>query len=251
MYTILLYGMILLQFNFTHPSDNVVSIRTYKVQPNVSNLYLCFGERKWGRNVKEQWKITLQIFWTFFKISPVTFGGGFAMIPLIEKEVVEKRKWLKSEDVADVFALSQSVPGAVAINSATFIGQRIGGIRGAVAAMIGVSIPTFFIILTLGILYFYIQDNPKIEAAFLSIRASIVAIIVYAAIKIAKTAIIDKSTFVIMLIGLPALFFIHPVIAIVAGAFIGILTISMKMKIINKKEKEYDKKLKYPKDIEM
>ena len=86
------------------------------------------------------------------------------MIPLIEKEVVEKKKWLKSEDVADVFALSQSVPGAVAINSATFIGQRIGGIKGAIAAMIGVSLPTFLIVLTLGIFYFYIQDNPKIRS---------------------------------------------------------------------------------------
>src|SRR4051812_20212818 len=107
---------------------------------------------KEGDIMKAQWKMLFQLFWTFFKIAPVTFGGGFAMIPLIEKEVVEKRKWLKSEDVTDVFALSQSVPGAVAINSATFIGQRIGGIKGAIAAMIGVSLPTFLIVLTLGIL---------------------------------------------------------------------------------------------------
>src|SRR3954452_9702015 len=143
---------------------------------------------KEGDTMKEL-KVLFQIFWTFFKISPVTFGGGFAMIPLIEKEVVEKRKWLTSEEVTDVFALSQSVPGAVAINSATFIGQRIGGVRGAIAAMIGVSLPTFFIVLLLGVLYFFIQDNPKVVAAFLSIRVSIVAIIVYAAVKIAKTAI--------------------------------------------------------------
>jgi chromate transporter len=186
---------------------------------------------KEGDTMNAQWKMLFQLFWTFFKIAPVTFGGGFAMIPLIEKEVVEKRKWLTSEDVTDVFALSQSVPGAVAINSATFIGQRIGGIKGAIAAMIGVSLPTFLIVLTLGILYFFIQDNPKIEAAFISIRASIVAIIAYAAIKIAKTAIVDKSTFVIMIVGIPALFFIHPVIAIVAGALTGIVTISFKMKL--------------------
>ena len=183
-------------------------------------------------------KVLFQIFWTFFKISPVTFGGGFAMIPLIEKEVVEKRKWLKSEEVADVFALSQSVPGAVAINSATFIGQRIGGVKGAIAAMIGVSLPTFFIVLLLGVLYFFIQDHPKVVAAFISIRVSIVAIIVYAAIKIAKTAIVDKSTFGIMIIGIPALFFIHPIIAIVVGALTGIMTISIKMKLGYKIERE-------------
>jgi chromate transporter len=195
------------------------------------------NKTKEGIKMKEQWKMLLQLFWTFFKISPVTFGGGFAMIPLIEKEIVEKRQWLKSEDVTDVLALSQSVPGGVATNSATFIGQRVGGIKGAIAAMIGLSLPTFLIVLTLGILYFFIQDNPKVEAAFISIRASIVAIIAYAAIKIAKTAIHDKSTFFIMIVGIPALFFIHPVIVIIAGALIGISITSIKIKLGYKQNK--------------
>ncbi|MGE7903106.1 chromate transporter [Peribacillus sp. NPDC094092] len=182
-------------------------------------------------SMKGQWKTLFHLFWTFVKIAPVTFGGGFAMIPLIEKEVVEKRKWMKSEEVTDVFALSQSVPGAVAINSATFIGHRIAGMKGAMAAMIGVSLPTFFIVLALGILYFFIQDNPKIESAFISIRASIVAIIAYAAMKIGKTAVVDKSTLCILLAGIPVLFFLHPVIVIVAGAVVGIVTISIKRKL--------------------
>lgn len=163
------------------------------------------------------------------------------MIPLIEKEVVEKRKWLKSEEVTDVFALSQSVPGAVAVNSATFIGHRIAGMKGAMAAMIGVTLPTFLIVLLLGILYFFIQDNPKIESAFISIRASIVAIIAYAAIKIGKTAIVDKSTLGILIVGIPILFFIHPVLAILAGAIAGVVTISIKRKLgykINMDRKE-------------
>lgn len=186
----------------------------------------------------KEWKVLFQLFWTFLKISPITFGGGFAMMPLIEKEVVEKRKWLKSEDITDVFALSQSVPGAVAINSATFIGHRIGGAKGAIAAMIGVSLPTFLIVLVLGVLYFFVQDNPKVEAAFISIRASIVAIIAYAAIKTARTAIVDKSTFGIMIVGIPSLFFIHPVISIVAGAFAGMMIIFIKMKLGYKIEKD-------------
>lgn len=163
------------------------------------------------------------------------------MIPLIEKEVVEKRKWLKSEEITDVFALSQSVPGAVAVNSATFIGHRIAGMKGAMAAMIGVTLPTFLIVLLLGILYFFIQDNPKIESAFISIRASIVAIIAYAAIKIGKTAIVDKSTLGILIVGIPILFFIHPVLAILAGAIAGVVTISIKRKLgykINMDRKE-------------
>ncbi len=181
--------------------------------------------------MEKEWKKLLQIFWTFFKIGPVTFGGGFAMIPLIEKEVVDKKNWLKREDVTDVFVLAQSVPGAVAINSATFIGKRIGGTRGAIAAMLGVSLPTFLIVLTLGSLYSLFQSNPKVVAAFLSIRASIVALIVYAAIKTGKTAIVDKSTFALMVAGIPVLFFIHPILAIVSGALAGIVITTVKEKL--------------------
>jgi len=200
--------------------------------------------KKVGNGMGKEWKKLLQIFWTFFKIGPVTFGGGFAMIPLIEKEVVDKKNWLKSEDVTDIFALAQSVPGAVAINSATFIGKRIGGIRGAIAALLGVSLPTFLIVLTLGILYSLFQSNPKVAAAFLSIRASIVALIVYAAIKTGKTAIVDKSTFWLFVVGIPILFFIHPIFAILAGAFAGIILTKFKEKLGYKvkfdKQKETD-----------
>ncbi len=194
--------------------------------------------------VKVRGSLLFQIFWSFFKISPVTFGGGFAMIPFIIKEVVEKRNWLTNEDITDVIALSQTVPGAVAVNSATFIGHRIGGVRGALAAMFGVSLPTFLIVLGVGASYFYVQDNPKLEAAFISIRATIVAIIVYAAIKIAKTAIFDKTTFFIMAAGVPVLFFIHPIIAIILGAITGLLATFIKRKLSYdttlKKEKEVD-----------
>jgi chromate transporter len=191
--------------------------------------------------MKEQWKLLFQIFWTFFKISPITFGGGFAMIPSIEREVVDKRKWINDEDVTEVFALSQSVPGAVAINSATFIGHRIAGIKGALAAMLGVSLPTFIIVLALGISYFFIHDNPKLEAAFVSIRVTIVAIIVYAAIRIAKTAIVDKTTLCITLVGVPALFFIHPIIAILLGAAAGVLSIWIKRKLGHKVDLKQNK----------
>ncbi|SDM63072.1 chromate transporter [Bacillus sp. OK048] len=181
--------------------------------------------------MKVQWKLLFQIFWTFFKISPVTFGGGFAMIPLMVKEIVEKRKWLTHEDITEVIALSQTVPGAVAVNSATFIGHRISGIRGALAAMIGVSLPTFIIVLLLGASYFFVHDNPKLEAAFVSIRVTIVAIIVYAAIKIGQTAIYDTTTFFIMVVGVPALFFIHPIVAIIFGAIAGLIAIPIKRKL--------------------
>ncbi|WP_342514903.1 chromate transporter [Sporosarcina sp. FSL K6-1522] len=191
--------------------------------------------------MKEQWKIIIQVFWTFFKIGPVTFGGGFAMIPLIEKEVVDKRNWLKKDDVTDVFALAQSVPGAIAINSATFIGHRIAGVKGAIAAMLGISLPTFLIVLSLGIAYLFFQDNPKIEAAFVAIRASIVALIIYAAIKVGKTAIIDKSTFGMFLVGTFVLFFIHPLFVIVLGGLVGSILVVIKKKLGYKIELEESK----------
>jgi chromate transporter len=190
--------------------------------------------------MKELWKTLFHIFWTFFKISPVTFGGGFAMVPLIEREIVEKQKWLDSEEMSDVFALSQSIPGSVAINSATFIGYRIGGVKGALAAMIGVSLPTFLIVLASGASYLFIHDHPKLEAAFVSIRITIVAIIIYAAIKIAKTAIVDKTTFCIMLAGVPVLFFVHPTAAILLGALIGVVVVFLKKKMGYKYKKKKD-----------
>ena len=188
--------------------------------------------------MKGQWKMIVQVFWTFFKIGPVTFGGGFAMIPLIEKEVVDKRNWLKRDDVTDVFALAQSVPGAIAINSATFIGHRIAGVKGAIAAMLGISLPTFLIVLSLGIAYLFIQDSPKVEAAFISIRASIVALIIYAAVKVGKTAIIDKSTLGILVVGTFALFFIHPLFMILLGGLFGCILIVIKRKLGYKIEVE-------------
>ena len=181
--------------------------------------------------VKADTRLLFQIFWTFFRISPVTFGGGFAMVPLIIKEIVEKKKWLTTEEITDVIALSQTVPGAVAVNSATFIGHRIGGVRGALAAMFGVSLPTFLIILAFGISYSHVHDNPKLEAAFISIRVTIVAIIVYAAIKIAKTAITDKTSFFIMAAGIPLLFFIQPILVIFLGAITGIIATYIKKKL--------------------
>ncbi|WP_078549543.1 chromate transporter [Litchfieldia alkalitelluris] len=178
-------------------------------------------------------KLLVQIFITFFKIGPVTFGGGYAMIPLIEREVVEKRRWVKTEDVTDIFAVAESVPGAIAINSATFIGYRLAGVAGAIVAMTGVLLPTFFIVVMLSLFFLQVQDNPKVEAAFVSIRATIVALITYAAIKIGKTAIVDKTTVALIAITVAVLFFIHihPVLIIISGGIIGIGIISLKKKL--------------------
>lgn len=179
------------------------------------------------------WTLLGQIFWSFFKIGPVTFGGGYAMIPLIEREVVDKRKWVKNKDIADIFAISESIPGAIAINSASFVGFRIAGIPGALAALTGVLLPTFAIVIGLCIAFLEFQHNPKIEAAFRGIRATTVALIVYAGIKIGKTAVLDKTTLFVVMGTVVAMLFGHmnPIVIIVAGAALGIGIIWLKKKL--------------------
>lgn len=179
------------------------------------------------------WRLLRDLFLTFLKIGPVSFGGGYAMIPLIEKEVVERRQWLKADEITDILAVSESIPGAIAINTSTFIGYRLAGIRGAIAAMAGVLLPTFLIVVMLSIFFLKVQDHPKISAAFIAIRATIVALIAYAAIVIGRTALIDKSTIAIMLVALVILFIfnVHPIILIVTGALLGIIVIAVKKKL--------------------
>lgn len=183
--------------------------------------------------MKKELKLYLEIFVTFFKIGPVTFGGGYAMIPLIEREVVTKKKWVTVEEVSDLFAVSESVPGAIAINTATFVGYRVAGIWGAILAMLGILIPTFLIILLLSISYIKFINNPSVEAAFQGIRPAIVALIGFAGYKIGQIAIVDKTTLitamitVILLLLLP----IHPALFIVIGAFVGIISVKVKKKM--------------------
>lgn len=192
-------------------------------------------------------KLLAEIFITFLKISPVTFGGGYAMIPLIEREVVEKRKWIESKDITDIFAVSESVPGAIAINSATFIGYRLAGVAGAITAMVGVLLPTFCIVLLLSIFFLKVQDNPKVESAFVSIRATIVALITYAAIKIGKTAVVDKTTVVLIGITVAVMYFvhIHPILLILGGGIVGISIIYIKKKLGMPVKLENEKATKY------
>src|SRR5690625_4875368 len=182
--------------------------------------------------MKTKVQLLLDIFLTFLKIGPLTFGGGYAMIPMIEREVVTKKKWLRTEDVADVFAVSESIPGAIGINSATFIGYRIAGIAGAITAMLGVLIPTFTIVILLSICFVFVRNNSHIEAAFDGIRPAIVALIAFAAYKIGQMAIFDKTTFTTTVITAIVLLVttIHPALVIVAGAILGIILVEIKMK---------------------
>src|SRR4051812_8766650 len=106
-----------------------------------------------------------QLFWAFFRIGPSTFGGGYAMMPSIEREVVVKKQWMEDKELADMMSLAGSAPGGVGVNAAAFVGFRKAGIAGAIAAVTGVTLPTLLIVIALSVFYLLFQDNPKVAAA--------------------------------------------------------------------------------------
>lgn len=170
-------------------------------------------------------KVLLKLFSVFFKIGAFTFGGGYAMLPLIQKEVVDKNKWVKEEEILDIFAISQSVPGVIAINSSIFIGRQVAGTLGAIISALGVILPSFITILVIASLLITFRENIIIDKIFTGIRAASTALILLAAIKMAKTAIKNKWGIIIAIISftLVVLFDIHALWAVVLGAFSGIV----------------------------
>ena len=118
------------------------------------------------------------IFVSFLKIGMFTFGGGYAMLPLIERELITKRKWIEQKEFLDLLTLAQSVPGPIAINTSVFVGYKMRGLKGAVAALLGSVLPSFVIILVIAIFFAGIRQNPVVDAAFKGMRPAVVALII-------------------------------------------------------------------------
>ncbi len=118
-----------------------------------------------------------QLFVTFFKIGAFTFGGGYAMIPLIQKEAVEKQEWITDDDILEIIAIAESTPGPIAINSATFVGYRTCGVLGALCATLGVVLPSFVVILLISYVLRQFQDIKAVQYAFNGIRAGVLALL--------------------------------------------------------------------------
>lgn len=138
--------------------------------------------------MKERLRQALRLFLIFFKIGAFTFGGGYAMIPLIEYETTEKRKLIEKEEILDIVAIAESTPGPIAINSATFVGYRSAGVLGSAMATLGVVLPSFCIILVIAFFLRQIMDYPVVNYAFFGIRAGVLALIVKALISFWKKA---------------------------------------------------------------
>lgn len=119
----------------------------------------------------------LALLWSFIKIGAFTFGGGYAMIPLMQREIIEIHGWLTQKQFLDLIAISQMTPGPLAINSATFIGYRVNGVAGSVAATLGVVLPSFVVVIALALLFSKFQKNPLVQAGSKGIRSAVVALI--------------------------------------------------------------------------
>ena len=127
-----------------------------------------------------KFSLVRQLFWIFFKIGAFTFGGGYAMIPLIQKEVVENHKWITDDDILDIIAIAESTPGPIAINSATFVGYKVAGFWGGAAATMGVVLPSFVIILIISFILNQFQNLKAVKYAFFGIRSGVLALLIKA-----------------------------------------------------------------------
>jgi chromate transporter len=172
-----------------------------------------------------------EMFWCFFKIGAFTLGGGYAMIPLIEKEVVENKKWLNKEEFMDVMVVSQSFPGALAVNCATFLGYKIGGLIGALVALLSVILPSFAIILVIASYFMQFRSNYYVNAIFLGITAIIPLLVLSGAISLSKGVERNRRNITIGLTALVLLvvFDINPSLLIVLGAIYGIVFLREKV----------------------
>lgn len=170
--------------------------------------------------LKQLW----ELFWTFAKMGVMTFGGGMAMLPILQREVVENKGWATEEELTDYFAIGQCTPGIIAVNTATFIGQKNRGIPGGIVATLGVVFPSLIIISLLAGVITQFSHLAWVNHAFGGIRVCVCILILNAVVKLFKKAVIDAPTMVIFLAVALGSFFlpISPVAFVLAAAVIGI-----------------------------
>ena len=174
----------------------------------------------------------LKMFIAFFKIGAFTFGGGYAMIPIIEEEVVNKQKWVSKEEFMDMLVVAQSFPGAMSINCSIFIGYKIAGVLGGVIALLGVALPSFLIILIVATFFMKFRENYYVNLVFKGISAAVPVLVLTGVISLAKG--IDKNirngiTIVLALIAL-VIFKVNPIIVIIVAAIYGAVFLRKKVK---------------------
>ncbi len=168
-------------------------------------------------------KKLFKMFLIFLRIGAFTFGGGYAMIPLIEDEMVNKQKWINEEEFLDIIALSQSIPGVLAVNCSTYVGYSLFGLKGAIIACLGAVLPSFFIILTIAMFLINAFDESLLDQIFNGIRPAVVGLIVVAVFKlkrgIKKTYFNYIYAFIVFIA--VSFFNVHPIFVILISGILG------------------------------
>ena len=185
-------------------------------------------------------KTVWQLFSTFFKIGAFTLGGGYAMLSMVEKAVVDNKKWIPADEFWDMIAIVQSLPGVFAVNTALYVGHKIAGRKGAAAAMLGAIIPSIVIILLLATIFREYHDLPVVERIFKGIRPCVVALILAPSLRMVKSAKINWKTAIIPIATVALIWWLKVspawvILAAIAGSLLYALLINRKAK---KKEAE-------------
>lgn len=177
-------------------------------------------------------KQLLTLFWAFARVGVMTFGGGYAMIPILEREIVDRHGWATEEELMDYYAVGQCTPGVIAVNTATFIGYKVAGPVGGVIATFGVVFPSLVIITLIAGILTNFADVPAVKSAFAGIRVCVCVLIFNAVLKLWKKAVVDKAALVLFLgVFLLSVFFdISPIVFVMFCAAAGIVLTRMGVK---------------------
>lgn len=169
--------------------------------------------------------ILIDLFLTFAKVGVMTFGGGYAMLPILQREVVDRKHWATEEELMDYFAIGQCTPGVIAVNTATFVGQKCRGISGGILATLGVIFPSLVIITCLAGIIEQFSHLAVVRHAFAGIRICVCILILNAVVKLLRKAVIDRATGVIFLLVMAAAFFtsVSPLVFVLGAGLCGII----------------------------
>ena len=175
--------------------------------------------------MKQKFSMLWTLFWTFAKMGVMTFGGGMAMLPILQREMVDNKHWATEEELVDYFAIGQCTPGIIAVNTATFIGQKYAGIAGGIVATLGVVFPSLVIISILAGLITNFSDLAWVQNAFAGIQVCVCVLIFNAVSKLLKKSVVDKRTAVIFVLVLLGGVFLDlsPVWFVIGAALAGIV----------------------------
>lgn len=168
-------------------------------------------------------KDLLYLFWTFFKIGSCTFGGGYAMLPIIQRELVEKKSWVTNEEITDYYAMGQMTPGVIAVNVSTFVGMKRKGVIGAIFTTLGMITPSIIIILLIATVLENFWHLEFVTHAFAGIRVAVLGMMVKTIVTLYKNGIKDIFTFILFLLTLSTIFVdITPTVVVILSALAGI-----------------------------